>query len=78
MNTHGGIADAWMGFGEVDGIMRFLQIRACDHELLAAHVTRTLKDIFEVVLVGLLVVVATTKDRIAEVYANLRTLSVLA
>ena len=60
-----------MCFGYLNSVFRLLQIRACDHKLLAPRVKTALDDIFEIILMPLSSMMQSTKYRICEVDANL-------
>ena len=55
----------------LDSVTGFFQIRARNHELQAADVTRTFDDIVQVILVGLFSMIVSCKDRIPEINPNL-------
>jgi hypothetical protein len=58
-------------FGDLDSVLRFSKIRSCDHELLAANIQCTLKDIFKVIFMSLSAMILSSKNRISEVDADL-------
>jgi hypothetical protein len=57
-------------------VFGFGEVRAGDHEFLAAGIQGTLDDVFKVIVVALLVVVDAAKDWVGEVDTDLFVVSV--
>ena len=53
------------------GVLRFLQVRTCDHEFLAASIYTALEDIFKVTFVSLGSMVLSSEDGVGKVDADL-------
>jgi hypothetical protein len=75
MYADGCVAEPWMRFRYLNGMFRFLEIRAGYHEFLAAGVYGSLDDIFEVVLMALGAVILASEYGVCEVDADLKGLS---
>lgn len=60
-----------MRFCNLHGVLRLFDIRACYHELLAAHIESSLQDVIEVVRMSLSPVIYACKHGISEVDSNL-------
>jgi hypothetical protein len=61
-----------MRFGDLNGVSRLFQIRACHHELLATGVQSTLEDVIEIVFMSLRAMVFSSKDGIPKVDTDLK------
>lgn len=70
MHADCGVAESCVGFGDFEGVFGFGEIGAGHHEFLTACIQRALDDVFEVVVMALLVVVDTPKDGVGEVDAD--------
>jgi len=57
--------------GQLDGVLRLLEVGARHHEFLAAGVLCALQHLLEVIWMASFAVIYASEDRVAQVYADL-------